>query len=147
MSDRDIRSLERRAKADPSDEAAAEAARAARWRAGRPTAADRLAAILADPKVRAAHWDRVPGSETEEIEAVLAAAAPFARGAWLQDRLEIAEGLARAFCWSYVPDVASGLAWGQPERAAVAQIFFEWAARNHAAMAAARGGAAAGFRS
>ena len=90
---------------------------------------------------------RVPGSETEEIEAVLAAAAPFARGAWLQDRLEIAEGLARAFCWSYVPDVASGLAWGQPERAAVAQIFFEWAARNHAAMAAARGGAAAGFRS
>lgn len=111
MSDRDIRSLERRAAADPSDEAAAEAARAARWRAGRPTAADRLAAILAAPEVRSAHRHEVwPGPPLSEAAEVAALAVPFVRGAPPWDRAEVAEGLARALGWRDAPGDRGGVA-------------------------------------
>lgn len=111
VSDREIRALERLAAADPSDEAAVEAARAARWRAGRPTAADRLAAILADPEVRSAHYSVVwPGPPLSEAAEVAALAEPFVRGACPWDRAEVASGLSLALGWREAPGDRGGVA-------------------------------------
>lgn len=92
MSDRETREAERRAAADPSDEAAAERARALRWRAGRPTVTDRVGAILDD--LRATQALGVTPARVYEC------AEPHVSGASAEDRYAVAEGLTHALGWS-----------------------------------------------